>query len=112
MRRQGALPLYIALGPTRSRDRNRLPVRDQVFRHRAVYVRRYTSAVTLNIYDAAGHDRFRRQEVKRGVRSGAKQAQMEMRRRLVVTYRERSFVSPAAQRLIALLARSTTGERS
>jgi DNA-binding transcriptional LysR family regulator len=35
-----------------------------------------------------------------------------MRRRLVATYRERSYVSPAAQRLIALLARSTTGERS
>jgi DNA-binding transcriptional LysR family regulator len=35
-----------------------------------------------------------------------------MRRRLVVTYRERSYGSPAAQRLIARLARSTTGERS
>jgi len=37
---------------------------------------------------------------------------MEMRRRLVVTYRERTYASPAAQRLIVLLARSTTGERS
>jgi DNA-binding transcriptional LysR family regulator len=32
-----------------------------------------------------------------------------MRRRLVVTYRERSYVSPAAQRLITLLAQSRSG---